>query len=75
MTEIEILGPANVNWVAAVVAPFYITLVTLPYLAFALLITIATRSTFAGVVLGLGYTQFMEILLTGLFYSMDWGNG
>ncbi|MCA9991482.1 MAG: hypothetical protein KDE29_10815 [Anaerolineales bacterium] len=62
----------NVNWAATAAAPFYMSLVTLPYLAFALLITIATRSTFAGIVIGLGYTQFMEILLTGLFYGAGW---
>ena len=62
----------NVNWLAALAAPFYMTLVTLPYLAFMLLVTVATRSTFAGVAIGLGYTQFIEILLGALFYSDGW---
>ena len=63
---------ANVNWLAAGVAPFYMTLVTLPYLALVLLITVATRSTFAGVAIGLGYTQFVELLLGGIFYGAAW---
>jgi hypothetical protein len=44
----------------------------LPYAAFTLLVTVVTRSTFAGAALGLGYTQFAEFLLTGLFYGADW---
>lgn len=63
---------ANVNWIAAITAVFYMTLVTLPYVAFMLLITVATRSTFAGIAIGLGYTQFIEILLTSIFYSAGW---
>ncbi len=63
---------ANVNWLATLAAPFYMTLVELPYLALMLLLTITTRSAFAGVAIGLGLTQFIEILLGGLFYSTGW---
>jgi len=63
---------ANVNWLATLAAPFYMTLVTLPYLAFTLLITVASRSTIAGIVVGLGYTQFMETMLSRLFAGLDW---
>ncbi len=62
----------NVDWMAALAAPLYMTLVTLPYAAFTLLVTVATRSTLAGTALGLGYTQFAEFLLAGLFYGADW---
>lgn len=62
----------NFNWFAALAAPFYMTLVTLPYLALMLLITVATRSAFAGVAIGLGYTQFIELLLGGIFYGIHW---
>jgi len=63
---------ANVNWLAALAAPFYMTLVTLPYLAFTLLVTVASRSTVAAIVVGLGYTQFVETMLTRLFAGLDW---
>lgn len=62
----------NVDWMATLMAAFYMTLVTLPYAAFTLLITILARSTIVGVVLGLGYTQFIEILVTSLFYGAGW---
>lgn len=62
----------NVNWIAAITAAFYMTLVTLPYVAFMLLVTVTTRSTFASVAIGLGYTQFIEILLTSFFYRASW---
>jgi len=48
------------------------TLVTLPYLALMLLVTILTRSTFFGLAIGLGYTQFIEILMSGLIYTGSW---
>lgn len=60
---------ANVNWLATLAAPFYMTFVTLPYLALILLVSVVTRSAFASIVIGLGYTQFIEILLTGIFYG------
>lgn len=63
---------ANVNWLASLAAPFYMTLVNLPYLALTLLLAVALRSTFFSVALGLGYTQFLELLLTGLFYGKSW---
>lgn len=63
---------ANVNGLATLVAPFYMTLTTLPYLAMMLLITVATRSTFAGALIGLGYTQFIEILWTVLLHDQKW---
>ena len=62
----------NVNWMATLSAAFYMTLVTLPYIALMLLITVLTRSAFAGIVIGLGYTQFIEILLTSVFYGAGW---
>jgi hypothetical protein len=63
---------ANVNWVAVLSATFYMTLVTLPYAALMLLITVVTRSAFASIAIGLGYTQFIEFLITGLFYNSSW---
>ena len=63
---------SNVNWSAVITAAFYMTLVTLPYIAFMLLITILTRSSFAAIAIGLGYTQFIEILLTSFFYNASW---
>lgn len=60
---------ANLNVSATIAAPFYMTLSTLPYLALILLFTVATRSTLAGAMIGLGYTQFIEILLTTIFHS------
>ncbi len=62
----------NVNWSATLIAPFYMTLVTLPYLALMLLATVATRSAFAGAAIGLGYTQFVEMLMDGIFYGTHW---
>jgi hypothetical protein len=62
----------NVNWMATIIAALYMTLVTLPYIALTLLITVVARSTLAGAVLGLGYTQFIEVLLTGLFFGASW---
>ena len=62
----------NVNWLAVLAAVFYMTLVTLPYITFMLLVTVITRSAFAGIAIGLGYTQFIEILLTGVFSGASW---
>jgi hypothetical protein len=62
----------NVNWLATIAAAFYMTLVTLPYIAFMLLVTVFTRSSFAAIAIGLGYTQFIEILLTSFFSSASW---
>lgn len=59
----------NVNWMAVLSAAFYMTLVTLPYVALMLLITVATRSAFAGIAIGLGYTQFIELLLSSILYG------
>ncbi len=63
---------SNINWPAMVAAAFYMTLVTLPYISLMLLITVATRSAFAGIVIGLGYTQLIELLLSSLSYGADW---
>lgn len=63
---------ANINWLAVLAAPFYMTLTYLPYIALTLLLGLALRSTFLGVMLGLGYTQFLEFLLAGLFYGQGW---
>jgi hypothetical protein len=68
----QAFSTANVNWVATLAAPFYMTIVTLPVLAFVLLATVATRSSFAGIAIGLGYTQFIEILMTALLYRFRW---
>lgn len=62
----------NLNALAALAAPFYMTLVNLPYLALTLLITVTVRSTFFSVVLGLGYTQILEFMLAGIFYGASW---
>src|SRR5689334_17258075 len=63
---------ANVNWMAVIGAAFFMTLVTLPYVAFMMLLSVITRSTFAGIAIGLGYTQFIEILITSFFYGSSW---
>jgi hypothetical protein len=62
----------NVNELAALAAPFYMTLVNLPYLALALLITVLVRSTFFSILLGLGYTQILELMLSGIFHGASW---
>ena len=62
----------NFNWFAALAAPFYMTLSSLPYLALMLLVTVATRSTFAGIVIGLGYTQIVDLLLGSIFFGAGW---
>ena len=66
---LQTLNLANVNWLATLAAPFYLTLVSLPYLALILLITLLTRSAFFGAVIGLCYTEIIEILITGNFYG------
>ena len=63
---------ANVNWIAVVSATLYMTLVTLPYAALMLLLTVVTRSTWASIAIGLGYTQFIELLVTGVFHGAGW---
>lgn len=63
---------ANVNWLAVLSATLYMTLVTLPYAALMLLLTVVTRSAFASIAIGLGYTQFIELLLTSFFYGAAW---
>ena len=57
----------NLNGLATLAAPFYMTLANLPYLALTLLITVVVRSTFFSIVLGLGYTQILESMLAGIF--------
>lgn len=44
----------RVNWMATLAAPFYMTLVNLPYIALTLVLAFALRSTFVSSVLGLG---------------------
>jgi hypothetical protein len=39
----------------------------LPYIAFMLLLTVTARSAFVGIVIGLGYTQLIELILASLF--------
>ncbi len=62
----------NINWMATFAAPFYMTLVNLPYIALTLILAVVLRSTFASVILGLGYTQFLEFLFSGLFHGKAW---
>jgi hypothetical protein len=62
----------NLNLLATLAAPFYMTLVNLPYLALTLLITVVVRSTFFSILLGLGYTQILEFMLAGIFYGAAW---
>ena len=68
----DVVNSFNINWLATLAAPFYMTLVNLPYLALTLLLAVVVRSTFFSVVLGLGYTQFLEFLLAGFFYGKSW---
>lgn len=68
----DVYSIANVNWLAVFSATLYMTLVTLPYAALMLLITVVTRSAFASIAIGLGYTQFIEFLTTGIFYGAGW---
>jgi hypothetical protein len=62
----------NINWIATLAAPFYMTLVNLPYIALTLIFAVALRSTFVSIVLGLGYTQILEFLLAGIFHGAGW---
>ncbi len=62
----------NVDWPALLAAPFYMALVNLPYIALALMLAVALRSTLFSAILGLGYTQVLEYLLTGIFHGADW---
>jgi len=62
----------NVNWTAALAAPFYMTLVNLPYIALTFALTVGLRSTFVSVIVGLGYTQFLEFIFAGLFHGAFW---
>jgi hypothetical protein len=62
----------NINWIATLVAPIYMTLVNLPYIALTLIFAVALRSTFASVIIGLGYTQILEFLFTGIFHGKPW---
>jgi hypothetical protein len=62
----------NLDTLATLAAPFYMTLVNLPYLAVTFLITVLVRSTFFSILLGLGYTQILENLLAGIFYGAAW---
>ncbi len=62
----------NINWIATLAVPFYMTLVNLPYIALTLMFAVVLRSTFASVILGLGYTQILEFLFAGIFYGKPW---
>jgi hypothetical protein len=57
---------------ATFAAPFYMMLVNLPYMALTLIFSVALKSTFASVILGLGYTQILEFLFAGLFHGKPW---
>lgn len=62
----------NVNWLSVLAAPFYMTLVNLPYIALMIVFTVGVRSTFFSIVLGLGYNFFLEYLLTAIFHGAGW---
>jgi hypothetical protein len=69
---LDMFSAANVNWPAVFSSALYMTLVRLPYAALMLLIVVVTRSTFAGIAIGLGYTQFVEVALASAFYGKEW---
>jgi hypothetical protein len=62
----------NVNWMATFTAPFYMTLVNLPYIALTLLFAVTLRSTSVSIIVGLGYTQILEFLFAGIFHGAGW---
>ncbi len=62
----------NVNWPAALLAPLYMTLVNLPYVALALALAVLVRSSFLSVIVALSYGQVIEFMLTGLFFQSAW---
>ena len=62
----------NVDWLAAAAAPLYMTLVNLPYLALALALSVLLRSALFGAMLGLGYGQFLDLLMSGIFHGAGW---
>lgn len=62
----------NVNWIATLAAPFYMTLINLPYIALTLIFAVTLRSTFVSIVLALGYTQILEFLFAGIFHGAGW---
>ena len=62
----------NINWAATAAAPLYMTLVNLPYLALTLALAVGLRSTFFSAVVGLGYAQVLDFMLTGIFHGAGW---
>ena len=62
----------NVDWAATLAAPFYMTLVNLPYIALTLLLAVTLRSTFMSIIVGLGYTHLLEFLFAGIFHGAGW---
>ncbi len=62
----------NVNWSATAAAPLYMTLVNLPYLALTLALAVWLRSTFFSAVVGLGYAQVLDFMLSGIFHGAGW---
>ena len=68
----QVANPFNINWIATLAAPFYMTLVNLPYIAVTLLLAVGLRSTFMSIVVGLGYTQLLEFLFAGIFHGASW---
>ncbi len=62
----------NVNWSATAAAPLYMTLVNLPYLALTLALAVWLRSTFLSAVVGLGYAQVLDFMLSGIFHGAGW---
>jgi hypothetical protein len=62
----------NINWLAIVAAPLYMTLVVLPYMALTLVVAVLLRSTFWSIVITLVYTQILEFLFAGLFHGSAW---
>lgn len=57
----------NVDWPAVLAAPLYMALTSLPYIALTLVLTVALRSAFLSIVVGLGYTVIFEFILLAIF--------
>jgi ABC-type transport system involved in multi-copper enzyme maturation permease subunit len=62
----------NVDWTAALAAPLYMALTTLPYIALTLVLAVALRSTFLSIIIGLGYTVIFEFILAGILRGTGW---
>ncbi len=63
---------ANVNPSAILLSMVVLTVLILPYLGLTMVCSLLTRSTFGGLILGFGLTQFVELLLQSFFYWFSW---